>query len=117
MMPPEILLIDDDAHASTLRKRVLEFKGYRVQLALEGASGIHLAEALKPALVMFDHQLPGMCGPELMIALRAILPDTPLVSLSGHESLCGQYPVQPDAYLTKGNPVPDMLRLVASLIH
>lgn len=110
---PEILLIDDDALASYLRKRVLELKGYRVQMALDGFSGAILAKVLRPALILMDHQLPGMSGPELLERLRAECPDTPILVHSGHLSLFDLYPDTPDAFLTKGGGVENMLRAIA----
>lgn len=113
---PEILLIDDDVWASVLRKRVLETRGYRVQIALDSYSGLALADALKPALVLFDHTIPGdITGPQLMAALRLLLPETPLVSLSGHEAIDGLYSPMPTAFITKGNYVRGMLDTIASL--
>lgn len=112
-MAPEILLIDDDAYASALRKRVLERHGYRAQLALDAMSGIALADALHPALILMDHRLPDLIGPLLLQRLKEIRPKTPIIVHSGFEFLCDQYAEQPDAFLTKGESVENMLGTVS----
>ena len=112
-MAPEILLIDDDALASSLRKRVLERNGYRVQLALDAASGIALADVLRPSLIIMDHQLPDLIGPMLLQRLREVRPGTPILVHSGYESLRDQYPTPPTAFLTKGDGVENMLAAIS----
>ena len=49
-----ILLIDDDRAFVTAHKLLLEEAGYRVSAAYDGGSGLELARAEKPDLVILD---------------------------------------------------------------
>lgn len=49
-----ILLIDDDRELVTAHKLLLEEAGYRVSAAYDGRSGLELARAEKPDLVILD---------------------------------------------------------------
>lgn len=57
-----ILCIDDDALFRTLLKDILEDAGDTVLLAIDGESGLRLAEAHQPHLVLLDLVLPGPDG-------------------------------------------------------
>src|SRR3954447_16499042 len=65
MDSPLILVIDDSA---TIRKMVechLSQAGYRVDLAADAERGLEMAEAIRPDLILLDHQLPGTTGDEV----------------------------------------------------
>ena len=49
-----VLLIDDDRELVTAHKLLLEEAGYRVSAAYDGRSGLELARAEKPDLVILD---------------------------------------------------------------
>ena len=65
MESPLILVIDD---SPTIRKMVechLSQAGYRVALAVDAERGLEQARALRPNLILLDHQLPGTTGDEV----------------------------------------------------
>jgi two-component system cell cycle sensor histidine kinase/response regulator CckA len=69
-----ILLVDDDADARELMRRVLERFGYSVQTASSGEEALALADdyfAEPVDLLVADVDLPGIPGPELAEQLRA----------------------------------------------
>lgn len=60
-----VLVIDDSV---TIRKMVechLSQAGYRVALAPDAERGLEMAGALRPDLILLDHQLPGTTGDEV----------------------------------------------------
>jgi CheY-like chemotaxis protein len=57
-----VLVIDDELRDRQLVTAVLESAGYRVHGAAGGASGLRLAEADPPDIVVLDLQMPGMEG-------------------------------------------------------
>lgn len=66
MESPLILVIDD---SPTIRKMVechLSQAGYRVAIAQDAESGVETAEAIRPNLILLDHQLPGTTGDEVV---------------------------------------------------
>src|SRR4051794_40116644 len=65
MESPLILVIDD---SPTIRKMVechLSQAGYRVAMAQDAESGLEAAEAIRPDLILLDHQLPGTTGDDV----------------------------------------------------
>jgi two-component system cell cycle response regulator DivK len=66
----KVLVIDDDVNNRMLEKDLLEVVGCRVIEAGTAASGIALAKAEKPNIIIMDVRLPDMRGPEAAIILR-----------------------------------------------
>ncbi len=66
----KILVIDDEPSIVNLVAAYLKPEGYEVLTAQDGASGLKIARAFKPDLVILDIMLPGMDGLELLSLLR-----------------------------------------------
>lgn len=66
-----ILVIEDDRQIRRVVQGYLEQAGYRVLTASDGESGLALALAEKPALIVLDLMLPGVDGWEITRRLRA----------------------------------------------
>jgi signal transduction histidine kinase/CheY-like chemotaxis protein len=59
---PVVLLIDDDPAVRDVFGRYLSKEGYDVRQAADGKSGLELARAVKPAVIILDVMMPGMDG-------------------------------------------------------
>ncbi|HET7025484.1 MAG TPA: response regulator [Gemmatimonadales bacterium] len=68
---PLVLVIDDDADARVLMRQYLEHAGYAVVAAGNGADGLALARAHRPAAITLDLMMPEMSGWDVMRALKA----------------------------------------------
>ena len=81
-----ILLIEDNEQNRYLAAFLLEQRGYRVVPAEDGPSGIALAQALAPELILLDIQLPLMDGYAVAQALRGVdaLRSTPIVAVTSY---------------------------------
>jgi DNA-binding response OmpR family regulator len=79
-----LLVIDDDPAVRELMARTLSQEGYAVHTAENGARGLELAKALKPAVITLDVMMPGMDGWAVVSALKADpeLSDIPVVMLT-----------------------------------
>ncbi|HKW16405.1 MAG TPA: response regulator [Terriglobales bacterium] len=66
-----ILLIDDSRLVRTLMERDLTRAGYRVITAIDGESGLRLAQQHHPDLVLLDMLLPKIAGLDVLRALKA----------------------------------------------
>jgi len=53
----KVLLIDDDADVHQVVKMILEPKGYKVQCALTGPSGLETARRMMPDVLLLDIML------------------------------------------------------------
>ena len=109
-----ILLIEDNEQNRYLATYLLEKNGYRVIEAVDGATGIEMARALKPDLILLDIQLPSMDGYQVARALRLeeALSQTPVVAVTSYamggdrekalEAGCTGYiekPIDPDTFV------------------
>ena len=65
-----ILLIDDDPDVHDLLQRALSRRGFRVESALDGASGLERAHDLMPDVILLDVLMPEMDGWSVLSALK-----------------------------------------------
>jgi len=66
-----ILVVEDEAIVGEVVARYLRREGFRVTVAVDGASALALAAAEAPRLVVLDLLLPDMDGLEVCRRLRA----------------------------------------------
>jgi len=66
-----ILLVEDNVDACDTLRALLEIHGHRVDTANDGATGLALALATRPEVVLLDVGLPGMDGYEVARRIRA----------------------------------------------
>jgi CheY-like chemotaxis protein len=109
-----ILLIEDNEQNRYLATFLLEKHGYTVVSARDGREGIERAQAVDPALILLDIQLPAMDGYAVARALRATptVQDVPIVAVTSYAmpgdrekvlaSGCNGYlekPIDPDTFV------------------
>ena len=83
----KILIIDDErAIRSTLRE-ILEYEGYKVLDADNGADGIALIKKEKIDLVLCDIKMNQMDGMEVLSTGLVLKPDLPFIMISGHGTI------------------------------
>ena len=103
----KILLVEDNEMNRDMLSRRLERKGYEVVLAVDGPSGVEMAQTQAPDLVLMDMSLPVLDGWE---ATRRLKADTatqhiPVIALTAHamssdrdkalEAGCDDYDTKP----------------------
>ncbi len=66
-----VLVVEDNVANMTLAKFLLESAGHTVLSATDAETGLTLARAQKPDLVLMDIQLPGMDGLQATALLKA----------------------------------------------
>ncbi len=81
-----VLVVEDDAAAARLILRTLEHEGYRAVVARSGREALQLAERLdwNCDMILSDVIMPGMSGPELVLELRAKMPEVSVLYMSGY---------------------------------
>lgn len=103
----KILLVEDNEMNRDMLSRRLRTRGYEVALALNGESGLALAESEAPDLILMDMSLPILDGWEATRRLKAA-PATrriPVIALTAHamssdrdkalEAGCDDYDTKP----------------------
>ena len=79
---PQVLYIANSDESRALVGRLLS-GNYVVLETANPLDGLSLAEDTKPSLILLDNNLPHITGNETATRLRKILPDTPIVIISG----------------------------------
>ncbi len=82
-----ILIIDDDSGVSRALAMLVDKDGHRALVASSAEEGLEAAERERPAAVFMDVRLPGISGLEALSKMRALLPDSPVLIMTGHGTL------------------------------
>lgn len=119
-MTSQILLVDDNAIQATTRKAILSRLGRGVIVASDGKQALEVLQAADSArpigLVITDHLMPGMNGPEFVTELRKRYPQLPVLVLSGMEDAEEAYEDLEVIFRLKPLPPDDLLHLVLKLL-
>lgn len=83
---PQVLFVDDSDESRSLVRRLLADQ-FIVLEASNPLDGLQLAEETNPSLILLDHNLPHMSGSEAATRLKKMLPNTPIVIISGDTSV------------------------------
>ena len=78
-----ILLVEDDPTVREVMGELLKALGYDLRVACDGPEALEVLGTAKFDLVLTDHSMPGMTGLELAKEIRRVVPDLPLVLLTG----------------------------------
>ena len=83
-----LLVIEDNQDIADMVCDYLEQRGYIIDYAADGVSGLHLAVAHSHDLIVLDLMLPGLDGLELLRQFRtSARDDTPILILSARDTL------------------------------
>ena len=85
--PGVALLVDDEELVRKAMQRMLERSGYAVLAAGGAEDALRHArgpDARRISVVLLDLSMPGTSGQALLPRLRELLPDAPVVVMSGH---------------------------------
>ncbi len=82
-----VLIVDDEADSRVALAELAGHWGYDVQAASDGSEALRRAIEWHPDLILTDLVMPNMDGLWLLRALRAELPDCPVVLLTGQGTI------------------------------
>jgi DNA-binding response OmpR family regulator len=68
--PVKVLLVEDDYNLQTMYKMKLELERFEVRTADNGKSGLEIAKAFMPDMILLDLRMPVMSGDEMLAQLR-----------------------------------------------
>ena len=83
----KILVIDDEQGIRELLDTLLRRKGYDVILAANGQKGLELFRRERPDVIVLDLKMPGMDGLTVLRQVRSLIPNQPVVILTGAGTL------------------------------
>jgi two-component system, OmpR family, response regulator CpxR len=78
-----ILCVDDNEQALSIRKIMLETRGYRVLACNNGTAALEAFRLGGVDLVLTDLMMPGVDGSRLIEEIKRVSPQTPAVLISG----------------------------------
>jgi CheY-like chemotaxis protein len=119
-MNPQILLVDDDAVQASVRCTILSRSGLKLAVAKSAQEALQLLEGTELRaslrLLITDHLMPQMNGPELVKCVRAMLPDVPVLVLSGLAEAEDEYENLQVCFRLKPFPPDELIRSVHLLV-
>ncbi len=100
-----ILCVDDNEQSLSIRKVMLETRGYRVVTCTSGDTALERFKEGGVDLVLTDLIMPGLDGSKLIDAVKSISPQTPAILLSGKVRMYDR-DTRADVFLPKGMYAP-----------
>ena len=85
-----ILVIEDDPYAREALSLLLDYYGYDVVTASNGADGLALVTDSAPDLVVTDWRMPGLSGLALCLALRERRTTMPIIVVTSADEVFNQ---------------------------
>lgn len=80
----KILVIDDERAIRSALRDILEYEGYAITDAQDGAEGLEIIKKDEFDLVLCDIKMPKLDGMEVLDKIMEQKPDIPVILISGH---------------------------------
>ena len=119
-MGKRILIIEDNRELAQLLELHLQDLSFRVDITLDGVSGITKAEANKYDLIILDIMLPGLDGLEICRRLRSTSSFVPILMLTSKSSEMDRViglELGADDYVTKPFSIIELMARVKAIIR
>ncbi len=100
-----ILCVDDNEQSLSIRKVMLETRGYRVVTSHNGREALEIFRQGGIDLLLTDLVMPEVDGNELIRRAKEVSPFTPAILFSGHTKFCAGE-TYADLFLPKGAHAP-----------
>ena len=119
-MKKNILIIEDNKDLANLLELHLHDLNFKVDIALDGLSGITRAEAGSHDLIILDLMLPGLDGLEICKRLRSKSSYVPILMLTSKSSEMDRViglEIGADDYVTKPFSIMELMARVKAIIR
>lgn len=112
----KLLLVDDEEEFLMSSSRALGRRGFSVSVAPNGVTALEMVERNDFDVVVLDVKMPDIDGIEVFRQIRKMLPDLPVILLTGHSSIDDAFQTSKDGvadYLSKPVDIDEL----ASRVH
>ena len=111
-----ILCVDDNEQSLSIRKIMLETRGYRVVACTSGREALQIFQNGGVDLVLSDLVMPDLPGDKLVAAMKDLSPETPAILFSGKIKIY-EKDTRADVFLPKGMYAPvELLERIRTLV-
>lgn len=110
-----VFYVDDNPKSSRLLTSVLETCGFQVIAAHDPIEALALCRKISFDLALLDYDMPAMTGSQLAQEIKFLVPDTPIVLISGYAALPRTELVFVDAHFGLGTCLDDLLWTMRTL--
>ncbi|WP_424216231.1 response regulator (plasmid) [Streptomyces sp. BI20] len=116
----KVLVVEDDARLVRALRITLEARRFEVETAPTGRTALRSAATRPPQVVLLDLGLPDMDGVDVITALRAEDPSTPIIVLSARhtsEEKVRAFDAGADDYVTKPFSMDELLARLRAAVR
>lgn len=112
-----VFYVDDNPKSSRLLTSVLEACGFRVITKNDPIEALALCQRTYFDLALLDYEMPAMSGSKLAQEIKYLVPDVPVVLLSGRTTLPSAELAFVDAHFGFGTSLDDLLWTMRILVR
>ena len=105
----KVFYVDDNARSRGLLSSVLAECGFEIITAGDLVEALSRCRKIYFDLALLDYQMPSLTGSQLALEIKLLVPDVPIVLLSGHAVLPSADLVFVDAHFGRGTHLDELV--------
>ena len=104
-----VFYVDDNPKSSRLLTSVLEECGFRIITSHDPVEALRICKRTSFDLALLDYEMPTMTGSQLAQEIKFLVPDVPVILISGYAALPATELIFVDAHFGLGTALDDLL--------